>query len=136
MGCVHDSVSIRHCERQVPVVGLQNPTQHSESTEHITPAALHIAPRQTLPAHVPSQQSPCSMHEPPMTAQPLFRQSDPLQVAPVQQSGVAPHDWPGTPQVPSPAQRFDRQLREQQIAGVEQPTPSPAQPHMPLRHAP
>lgn len=118
------------------VSGLQNPTQHSASIAHVTPASLQAAERHRLMLHVPSQQSLCSMHDPAVAAQELERHRLPMQLEPVQQSAGSPQFWPGAPQVPSPTHRLLRQVFEQQTDALAHPSPLAAQPHTPLRHSP
>ena len=116
--------------------GLQKPTQHSESTVHASPAALHIVPRQSPMLQVPSQQSAFSLQVPPVTEQLGPRQMKAVQVEPMQQSVVSTQFAPGPAQVAVPTQRPEMQLFEQQRDALVQPSPIGAQPQTPLRHWP
>lgn len=118
------------------VSGLQNPTQHSASLAHMTPAALQEGPRHRLMLQVPSQQSLCPMHEPAVAAHEVERQRLPTQLEPVQHAEVSTQFCPGAPQVPSPAQRLLRQVFEQHVDALAQPSLLAAQPQTPSRHSP
>lgn len=135
--CEQVSSSNRHCERQVWVVGLQKPTQHSASSWQATPAAVQATARHRPALQLPSQQSFVSLQAAPVTPHAAARHKAPAQLDPEQQSDACAQPWPGTAQVPSPTQRFERQLFEQHVDPLEQPSPLAPQPHTPsFRHCP
>ena len=85
---------------------------------------------------VPSQQSKVSLHAPPVITHVGPRQTNPVHVAPVQQSEVSTQFAPGPLQVAVPTQRPEMQSFEQQVDALRQLSPMAPQPHTPWRHWP